>query len=222
MAAAGVAEMAAYVSSSGAEYYDWLGEPAGAAAVWGLTTRLLAVVQIISMGALTWQISMLAGSKGLTPCIPALRAAWRDFGIKALWYQPTIMWLGVAVPAIADLLLVLLPVAGSLASLATIVGGPWSRWSFIASWAIMLSIDAGPVAYMFPWDSCLLEASFLAIFLPPTRSILPLLTGSGGGGAFADAIATSALPSPLVAFLVRYLLARLMLGFGKIKFMGST
>eukprot|EP00026_Physarum_polycephalum_P003356 Phypoly_transcript_03366.p1 GENE.Phypoly_transcript_03366~~Phypoly_transcript_03366.p1 ORF type:complete len:625 (+),score=67.14 Phypoly_transcript_03366:582-2456(+) len=54
-------------------------------------------------------------------------------------------------------------------------------------------------AAMWPWDILLTEAGFLALFLP-----------------------ASGLPHPVVAFAYRWLMFRLMLGFGKLKFMGCT
>lgn len=55
------------------------------------------------------------------------------------------------------------------------------------------------------WDYLLLEASFLSLFLPSLSSL-----------------SMGTLPLPIVSFSLRWLLFRLMFGFGKIKFAGAS
>src|SRR5262249_40437219 len=73
-------------------------------------------------------------------------------------------------------------------------------------YALWLSLEFR--ALFFPWDTLLQEAGFLALFLPQVHA-LPDWNAS-------------ALPLPDVAFSFRWLVIRLMLGFAKDKFVGST
>ena len=77
-----------------------------------------------------------------------------------------------------------------------------------AALVALLSIDAVH-ALVYPWDSLLLEALWLAaLALPP----LPPAW---------EALAARAPPLPLAAFAFRLLSARLLLGFGALKFAGA-
>lgn len=141
---------------------------------------------------------------------------------------------------------------------------------------------------MFPWDSFILEVTFLTLWLPATRTLLPSSITTAWAGvaeavacsiasttcsttaaaaltSLASAVATSAVgllasiplvggaasaaasaltgimsspatpapsfsesismvspPGALLAFMFRYALVRLLVGFGKMKFQGST
>src|SRR5919197_826779 len=90
-------------------------------------------------------------------------------------------------------------VALSAAALAGLVeAGPLWLWLLVwlLLWALYLSIvNVGQVFYAFGWESLLLEAGFLAIFLGPARTAPPL---------------------PVV-WLLRWLLFRVELGAGLIK-----
>ncbi len=122
---------------------------------------------------------------------------------SSLRWWPSLFWL-----CAEDWALVAFPAAGGAAALyAALIGGPWAPSALLAAWAVLLSIDAGPTALVYPWDSLLLEAGALAAFLPAS-------------GAASDIAALSA-PSPLLQCAHRALLARLLLGFGKLKFVGS-
>jgi hypothetical protein len=77
----------------------------------------------------------------------------------------------------------------------------------VICWSIFLSFNL-PMALTFPWDCLLFEAGFIALFLPAT-SALPELSAT-------------ALPLPAVSWAYRWLIFRLILGFGKIKFLGTN
>jgi len=211
---------------------DWASVVAAGAEptlAWGVFTRALGFVHVVAL--LGWVINIipLAGSRGLTPQQRLLRCAYRDIGVKALWKLPSVLWINVLLPpAVADLVLVSLPVAGVVLGVCTVLGAlvP-SSVSIAAVWVILVSIDNGAAALMFPWDSLLLEATFLAAWLPPLRPLLPHARDAAG---FIDAVTspaewdwrTTTVPTPLHAFLFRYLLVRLLVGFGKMKFSEST
>ena len=77
------------------------------------------------------------------------------------------------------------------------------------AWLCMLSLD-GVVDLNYPWDCLLLEAGFLGLFLPAT---LPLAAGS---------LAATSAPLPGVAWAFRWLLFRVLFGFGKLVRTQST
>ncbi|PYS93869.1 MAG: membrane protein, partial [Acidobacteria bacterium] len=70
----------------------------------------------------------------------------------------------------------------------------------IALWALYLScITAGRDFFYYQWDNLLLEASFLAIFLPARGSLFGLARGR-----------RPPEPSRIVVFLLQWLLFRLL------------
>jgi hypothetical protein len=77
----------------------------------------------------------------------------------------------------------------------------------VACYLLYLSLDRVALL-MYPWDCVLFDAGFFALFLPKLL-LLP------------DLAAVSA-PLPAIAWVYRLLLFRVMLGFGKFKFVGST
>ena len=82
-------------------------------------------------------------------------------------------------------------------------------------WLVNRSLDM-PIGLLYPWDSLLLEAGALAMLLPVPPHLLP--RGLAGNLDFS----LDALPHPWVGFAFRLLLARVMLGFGKKKFVGTN
>ena len=95
---------------------------------------------------------------------------------------------------------------GVALSVAVVVGTtdlvptPVAMVVWLALWALYLSIvNIGQTFYAFGWESLLLEAGFLAIFLGPARSAPPIL----------------------VIFLIRWLLFRVEFGAGLIKIRGD-
>ena len=76
------------------------------------------------------------------------------------------------------------------------------RRALLVAQLSLLSLDL-PLDLHYPWDCLLYESGWLALLLPaPTLGTLAL----------------PALPGPLLAWGFRWLLFRLMLGFGKLKF----
>lgn len=179
---------------------------------WGLLPRALALTYLISFVSLCWrnQVVALAGARGISPLKKKLRAIERDFpsGVGTKWRRfPTLFWLVGA----SDAALTLMPMLGAALAAVCCVGGaaphapPHSPACFAAMWVIYLSMDL-PVGLKFPWDSLLLEAGFIAPLLPA----VPL----------APALVAAHLPPAGVAFLYRLLLVRVMVGFGRVKFVG--
>jgi len=145
----------------------------------------------------------IAGRDGIAPVAELMTAMQRDFrGWRRFVYFPSLLWLDRS-----DATLRSLPWLGIVASCGAIFGGPYTPWAFAVCYLLFLSLDRALVL-VYPWDSLLFEAGFWAMFLPPLR-MLPELT-------------LVAAPLPALAWVYRLLVFRVMFGFGKQKFLGST
>lgn len=171
--------------------------------VWGLVSRGIALSYFISFASLSWQVLPTAGKNGITPIAESLGAIERDFPRwkRFVWF-PSLLWIHRG-----DALLAALPWLGMLAAGAAVVGGTHAPLSFAVMYVVYLSLDR-PMVLVYPWDCMLFEAGFWGMFLPPTH-LLPNVTAS-------------AAPLPVVAWVFRLLVFRVMFGFGKHKFIGKT
>jgi hypothetical protein len=172
---------------------DWFDDP-GAWAGRLLVTRGIALVYLIAFVAALRQGPALIGTHGLTPVPRFLaHADWRRApSLFFLHWSDRFFagccWAGIAlsVPALtgfADRL----PMAGWMA-----------LW--LALWALYLSIvNVGQIWYGFGWETLLLEAGFLVVFLGPAH----------------------VAPPTLGMWLLRWLLFRLEFGAGLIKMRGD-
>lgn len=169
--------------------------------VWGLFPRALGIVFLISFVSLLPQVGPIAGETGMVPIGRRLGRMREHFGWRAVLYVPTLLWIDSR-----DATLKLLTVLGIGASIWAIVGGPGAWLALPLCWLLYVSLDAA-IGLVFPWDALLLEASFFAIFLPPTLALPEL--------------AAVAAPAPAIAWVYRLLIFRVLFGFGKLKFFGS-
>ena len=159
-----------------------------------LIGRGLAAIYLIGFLVAVQQFRPLLGERGLLP-VPRFVAAVPFLGAPSIFqwrYSDRLLsivaWSGAA---IAASLLLGIPHALSL---------PLTMLAWIVVWALYLSIvNVGQTFYAFGWESLLLEAGFLAIFL--------------GSDAYA--------PSALVIFLYRWLAFRVEFGAGLIKVRGD-
>lgn len=173
--------------------------------VYGLFIRLLGLVYCISFSSLFVQILSIAGSEGLTPARQVSAQLSVDFpsALHRLWYFPSVFQL---LPP-TDGALRGVCAAGIASGLAMVYGGAFGAAGSLLAWVAMLSLaDAADLNY--PWDCLLLEAGFLALLLP-------------SGGVLPDLGAATA-PSPAVSWALRWLLFRVLFGFGKLKFFGTS
>lgn len=156
--------------------------------------RGLALIYLVAFLSAANQFRGLLGEGGLLPVRDLLlRRRFRDSpSVFHLSYSDDLAvglaWTGVA--------LSLLAVSG----LPAMLGTPASMATWFLLWALYLSfVNVGQVWYAFGWETLLLEAGFLAIFL-------------GGFGTRAPAI---------VIWLFRWVLFRVMFGAGLIKMRGD-
>jgi hypothetical protein len=170
--------------------------------VWGLVPRFIGLLYVIAFASLITQLELIIGSRGIFPVAQRMAAARRDFpGVSGFLQFPSVLWLSSS-----DRVLRAIPWLGVLCGLCIFYGGPASPWALALAWFLWLSIE--PAMLIFPWDTMLQEVGFLALFLPAPPE-LPLWEAS-------------ALPNPTVAFMFRWFVIRLMLGFGKVKFVGAS
>ncbi|OEV03862.1 lipase maturation factor family protein [Streptomyces oceani] len=156
--------------------------------------RALAVVYVLAFLSAALQFRALLGSHGILP-VPRFVAAVPFRAAPSLfqWHYSDrffagVAWCGVALAA---------AVAAGAADLVPLWAG-MLMWA--ALWALYLSIvNVGQLWYGFGWESLLLEAGFLAIFLGNARTAPPIL----------------------VLWLLRWLLFRVEFGAGLIKWRGD-
>jgi hypothetical protein len=173
--------------------FDWLAAPDyGIARL--IVERGLAAIYLIAFLVALRQFRPLLGERGLLPAPDYLRThGWRSApSLFQLHYSDralaAVSLVGIAVSAA---LLIGLPQAGPL---------PLTMLAWAVLWALYLSIvNVGQTFYAFGWETLLLEAGFLAIFL--------------GNEAIA--------PPALVLVGFRWLAFRVEFGAGLIKMRGD-
>src|SRR5437870_4095847 len=159
-----------------------------------LIGRGLAAIYLIGFLVAVQQFRPLLGERGLLP-VPRFVAAVPFLGVPSIFqwrYSDRLLGIvGWSGGAVAASLLLGIPQALSL---------PLTMLAWIVVWALSLSIvNVGQTFYDFGWESLLLEAGFLAIFL--------------GSDAYA--------PSALVILMYRWLAFRVEFGAGLIKMRGD-
>ena len=154
-----------------------------------LFIKLLAAIYFIAFLSLAVQITGLVGANGILPISEHLDSAFQLRGYEAFLYLPTLFWINSG-----DIALQLVTYAGCLFSI-TLFLGYRKRKTLVVLFILYLSLfHAGQTFLTFQWDTLLLEAGFLAIFL-------------------------TAGPSHLLIFLYHWLLFRLRFMSGVSKLM---
>jgi len=193
----------------------------------GLLLRLVGLVLSWAHLSLWPQLPALAQSRGIQPAQKRLERVHRDFPpLRRFLFFPTVFHAFHRLhPRSFDLCLSVCTVVGGVAGLVVFVGGSWSWPALLVAWGMYLSLANVIQLIIYPWDYLLLELSFLCLFLPGPSSLF-----SGGWNTPASAsfgfglhalTALSGPVYPLVHFHLRWLLFRLMFGFGKMKFLGA-
>ena len=172
---------------------------------YGLFMRLLGLVYCVSFSSLGVQILSIAGSEGLSPALQVAAQLSVDFpsALHRFWYFPSLFHI---LPP-SDGALRGVCAAGFASGLAMIYGGTAGVVAVPLAWVAMLSL-AEVADLNYPWDCLLLEAGFLALLLPGTAAL--------------PALGAAAPPAASVAWALRWLLFRVLFGFGKLKFVGTS
>ena len=158
---------------------------------------LLGLVYIAAFGAMAEQWRGLIGSHGVLPAAESLADLTRWYGAGASTLFPTLAWISSS-----DFMLGFLCWGGVALGLMLVLG-IGSRWACLALWVFWLSlVNVGDVFLQYQWESLLLEAGFLAIFIAPTPW-------------------TPSQPSPIFIWLQRWLLFRLLFASGMAKLMSG-
>ena len=153
--------------------------------------RLLAVIYAIAFASLGVQVLGLVGHDGILPARDWLAAVRAQLGPAGHWYVPTLFWLGAG-----DGALVGMCVAGTALAVLLLAGAA-PALTLAGLWACYLSlVSVGQDFLSFQWDSLLLEAGFIAIFLAPWT--------------WWSRPASDPEPPRLARWLVRWLVFRLM------------
>ncbi len=154
-----------------------------------LFRRLLGAIYAMAFGSLALQVAGLIGSRGILPAGAYLTRLALALGPSRYWRVPTVFWLRsgdreLQVACWAGVFFATLIMAGIL-----------QRTALAACYVLYLSlVTVGQDFLSFQWDSLLLEAGFLAIFLDL---------------------------SPVIVWMFRWLLFRLMLLSGAVKLLSG-
>jgi hypothetical protein len=171
--------------------------------VWGLFTRALGLVYFITFVSLCIEVVPISGERGISPVRARLLKLAEHFpGVRRFVYFPTLLWLNSRDWALRGIALL-----GAVAAALVVYGGPWTPLALLACYVAYLSLDVA-IRLIFPWDCTLFEAGFFAMFLPATLALPEL-----------GAVQT---PDPALAWVYRLLVFRVLFGFGKFKFLGSS
>jgi hypothetical protein len=164
--------------------------------------RGLGMIYVVAFLIILNQLDALIGSRGLLPVPRFLGFVAERFGDNAVFTVPTIFWMGATDPALHGVAWI-----GLLVSILVVMGFANGPMMFVL-WAIYLSfLSVGQQFWSFGWETYLVEIGFLAIFLCPVIKPWPLPENKP--------------PNPVVIWLIRWVLFRMMLGAGLIKLRGD-
>ena len=175
----------------------WLTPPGERLTAW-IYLRLVAAVYLVAFVSLWMQISGLAGVQGILPARAYLEAIASRYGGTAYWLAPTLAWISPT-----DGFLFAMCGAGVVLSILLALGFVPVLACF-GLWALYLSVSIPCQDFLwFQWDSLLLEAGFLAMFLAPWR--------------LRSHPATDPPPSRAALWVSRWLLFRLIISSAIVK-----
>jgi predicted DCC family thiol-disulfide oxidoreductase YuxK len=160
--------------------------------------RLMGAVYFVAFLSLATQVLGLIGQNGILPAKEFLALVNSRVGSERYWFFPTLAWLNSS-----DTMLQVMSVSGMIGSLLLIFDiAPILLLSLL--WMLYLSlVTVGQDFLAFQWDSLLLEAGFLAIFIAPWHLWPPR--------------AAKASPPRAPRWLLWFLLFRLMFSSGVVK-----
>lgn len=131
--------------------------------------KALALIYLAAFASLTFQIAGLAGPDGILPFHIYLDSAWQVLGYQAWLQVPTLFWLNASDTALQGV------AWAGVAFALLLLFGRWRLFSLIMLFVLYLSLyRAGQVFMNFQWDTLLLEAGLLALFLQRSPTALVL------------------------------------------------
>lgn len=170
--------------------------PTYAISAW-LFLRIIAVVFFIAFASMWVQMPGLVGTEGILPAQAFFERVEEAFGPSVYAQLPSLFWFGAddRMLAAASLLGMVLAVAA--------FAGLLTPLSLFGCWALYLSLCvAGQIFFQYQWDALLLETGWLAALLAPWKLM---------------AFRPGRSPSPILRWLLVWLLFRLMFLSGVVK-----
>ncbi|MGH7814637.1 MAG: lipase maturation factor family protein [Candidatus Binataceae bacterium] len=126
--------------------------------------RAVGIVYLIAFASFGAQALGLIGSRGILPLAGFLDGARAQLGVEAYWLFPMVFWVNSS-----DFVIQAVCWAGAILSMLLIFN-VIPRISLLCLYLLHLSIVcAGETFMSFQWDTLLLEAGFLALFLSVAR-----------------------------------------------------
>lgn len=163
--------------------------------------RLLGLVYFVAFFSLWVQLEPLIGSHGLLPAAELLSVQKARLGADAYWRLPTIFWLGSSDGTLRSACAI-----GTALSIAAMCGATNAALQLVLVVLYSSFVHVGQIFYGYGWEIQLIETGFLAIFLCPWTTVVPL----------------PRLATPkIVIWLLRWLIFRIMLGSALIKLRGD-
>ncbi len=181
--------------------HSWLDASANVRVTRQLLLRALGFIYAVGFAIVLRQWLPLLGEHGLMPVPVFLQRVASEVGDVGAWRIPSLFWLNDS-----DTFALALGWVGWVASLLAMLGLGNAPLMGVL-WVIYSSfVHVGQTFYGYGWETLLLEAGFLAIFLAPVWR--------------PDPHASSEPPLPVI-WLYRWLVFRLMFGAGLIKIRGD-
>lgn len=160
--------------------------------------RCLAAIYTMSFLLLLPQVTGLIGSEGISPASLYLEQVSASMGWEGYLKVPSLLWLNSS----DTMILAIVIVGGVLGVLA--MAGYLTAISFFLMWVCYLTLqNTGTNFFAYQWDLLLLETGFLAIFFAPLH--------------YWPSERLKLDPNPIILWLFRWLLFRLMFSSGVIK-----
>jgi hypothetical protein len=167
-------------------------------AMWWLTWRCLGLVYLSAFSSIIPQALPLRGRRGIAPTALVLRRIAQDMGpVRRACYFPTLFWLSSS-----DTALLLVPLMGIAGALTILLTGPCLTATVVCFAAYLSWVNSSVESVPYPWQMLMCESGFLSIFAAASLQTVP----------------SSVTPPPCIEWLFRFLLFRVMFGFGKKKF----
>jgi hypothetical protein len=125
--------------------------------------RCLGLIFLSAFYSLEFQITGLNGPRGILPAGEYLAELRESFGLaKAIWYAPSLFWLGAS-----DTVLLAVVLVGAAASILLVLNLAPRACIAIAGISFLAFVASAQDFASYQSDGMLLEAAFLSLFLAP-------------------------------------------------------